>query len=194
MRGSWSWRLQGTRRTTNVRACPRALSPVRGATVLRQTDVERLFARVPISSPDGDSRSHAWHAYRAGEWSYLFGFIPEVVIVGSTTASDAMSSFSNFGACVDVFAPGSNIEAAAASSDTASVSMSGTSMATPHVSGAGTAPAASTLRPSHAHPPKLLACSLCGLLTCLREPLAMCSGSHSHHAAVPRCCECGSCA
>lgn len=75
-------------------------------------------------------------AYDQCEWSYLFGFIPEVILVGSTARDDRVSSFSNFGKCVDLFAPGSGVEAAAVASDTASVYMSGTSMATPHVSGA----------------------------------------------------------
>jgi len=56
--------------------------------------------------------------------------------VGSTTNTDARSSFSNFGACLDVFAPGSGITSAWYSSDTATNTISGTSMATPHVAGA----------------------------------------------------------
>ena len=55
--------------------------------------------------------------------------------VGSTTNTDARSSFSNFGACVDLFAPGSGITSAWNTSDTATNTISGTSMATPHVAG-----------------------------------------------------------
>jgi len=61
---------------------------------------------------------------------------PSAFTVGATTRSDARSSFSNYGSCVDVFAPGSAIVSAYATSATASVSMSGTSMAAPHVAGA----------------------------------------------------------
>ncbi|HEX8180015.1 MAG TPA: S8 family peptidase [Pyrinomonadaceae bacterium] len=57
------------------------------------------------------------------------------ITVGSTTSSDARSSFSNFGTCVDIFAPGSSITSAWATSDTATNTISGTSMATPHVVG-----------------------------------------------------------
>ncbi len=58
------------------------------------------------------------------------------ITVGSTTSSDARSSFSNYGSCVDIFAPGSSITSAWNTSDTATNTISGTSMATPHVVGA----------------------------------------------------------
>jgi subtilisin family serine protease len=58
------------------------------------------------------------------------------ITVGSTTSTDARSSFSNWGTCVDIFAPGSSITSAWATSDTATNTISGTSMATPHVAGA----------------------------------------------------------
>jgi subtilisin family serine protease len=55
--------------------------------------------------------------------------------IGATTSIDARSSFSNFGTCVDLFAPGSSITSAWSTSDTATNTISGTSMATPHVTG-----------------------------------------------------------
>jgi subtilisin family serine protease len=58
------------------------------------------------------------------------------ITVGSTTETDARSSFSDFGPCVDFFAPGSNITSASFLTDTGTATMSGTSMATPHVAGA----------------------------------------------------------
>lgn len=57
------------------------------------------------------------------------------ITVGATNSSDARSSFSNYGSCVDVFAPGENITSAWATSTTATNTISGTSMATPHVTG-----------------------------------------------------------
>jgi subtilisin family serine protease len=67
----------------------------------------------------------------------------EAITVGSTTSSDARSSFSNYGTCLDIFAPGSSITSAWYSSDTATNTISGTSMATPHVTGVAALYAAS---------------------------------------------------
>ena len=57
------------------------------------------------------------------------------ITVGSTTTTDARSSFSNFGTCLDIFAPGSGILSAWFTSNTATATLSGTSMASPHVAG-----------------------------------------------------------
>jgi subtilisin family serine protease len=57
------------------------------------------------------------------------------ITTGSTTSTDARSSFSNFGTCLDIFAPGSSILSSWFSSDTATATLSGTSMASPHVAG-----------------------------------------------------------
>ena len=61
--------------------------------------------------------------------------IAQVITVGATGSTDARASFSNFGAAIDVFAPGVSIASAGIASDTAVVSLSGTSMASPHVAG-----------------------------------------------------------
>jgi subtilisin family serine protease len=60
----------------------------------------------------------------------------EAITVGATDANDARASFSNYGKCVDIFAPGVNIVSSANSSNSGTTTMSGTSMATPHVAGA----------------------------------------------------------
>jgi subtilisin family serine protease len=61
--------------------------------------------------------------------------VSTAITVGATTISDARASFSNFGTCLDIFAPGNNITSAWNTSDTATNTISGTSMATPHVTG-----------------------------------------------------------
>lgn len=61
--------------------------------------------------------------------------VANAITVGSTTSTDARSSFSNFGTCLDIFAPGSSITSSWNTSDTATNTISGTSMATPHVAG-----------------------------------------------------------
>ena len=58
-----------------------------------------------------------------------------VTTVASSTSGDAKSSFSNFGSCVDLYAPGSGITSAWYTSTTATNTISGTSMASPHVAG-----------------------------------------------------------
>lgn len=60
---------------------------------------------------------------------------PTAITVGATTSSDARASYSNFGTCVDVFAPGTNITSAWHTSTNAINTISGTSMASPHVAG-----------------------------------------------------------
>jgi len=61
--------------------------------------------------------------------------VTTAITVGATANTDARSSFSNFGTCVNVFAPGTSITSTWIGSNTATNTISGTSMATPHVAG-----------------------------------------------------------
>jgi serine protease len=71
----------------------------------------------------------------ANACNYSPASTPEAITVGSTASGDGRSSFSNWGSCVDLFAPGSDITSAWWTSDTAANTISGTSMASPHAAG-----------------------------------------------------------
>ncbi len=61
---------------------------------------------------------------------------PSALTVGATDSGDQRAWFSNYGACLDLFAPGVDIESAWFTDDSATASLSGTSMASPHAAGA----------------------------------------------------------
>jgi subtilisin family serine protease len=82
---------------------------------------------VPVAVAAGNSNANACNSSPARA--------ANAITTGSTTSTDARSSFSNFGTCLDIFAPGSSILSAWFSSDTATATLSGTSMASPHVAG-----------------------------------------------------------
>jgi subtilisin family serine protease len=82
---------------------------------------------VPIAVAAGNSNADACNTSPARA--------ANAITVGATTTSDARASFSNFGTCLDIFAPGSGILSSYFTSDTATATLSGTSMASPHVAG-----------------------------------------------------------
>lgn len=67
--------------------------------------------------------------------SYSPARATSAITVGSTTSSDSRSSFSNYGSCLDIYAPGSSITSTWSTSNSATNTISGTSMASPHVAG-----------------------------------------------------------
>jgi len=84
-------------------------------------------ANVTIAVAAGNSNANACNSSPARAVN--------AITVGSTTSTDSRSSFSNFGTCLDIFAPGSSILSAWFTSNTATATLSGTSMASPHVAG-----------------------------------------------------------
>ncbi|MEO3975972.1 S8 family peptidase [Streptomyces sp. CAU 1734] len=94
-----------------------------------------LDAAVRNSIASGVTYAIAAGNSNANAVNYSPARVTEALTVGSTTNTDARSSFSNFGSVVDVFAPGSSITSAWNTGDTATNTISGTSMAAPHVAG-----------------------------------------------------------
>jgi serine protease len=100
-----------------------------GASSALDTAVNNLSnAGVAIAVAAGNSNANACNSSPARA--------ANAITVGSTTSTDARSSFSNFGSCLDLFAPGSGILSAWIGSTSATRTISGTSMASPHVAGA----------------------------------------------------------
>jgi len=94
-----------------------------------------LDSAVANSISDGVTYAIAAGNSNANACNYSPARVASAITVGSTTNTDARSSFSNFGTCVDVFAPGSSITSSWNTTDTATNTISGTSMATPHRAG-----------------------------------------------------------
>jgi subtilisin family serine protease len=87
-----------------------------------------ITAGVTYAIASGNSNANAC--------SYSPARVTEAITVNATQNNDARASFSNYGNCTDIFAPGVNITSSWYSSTTATNTISGTSMATPHVTGA----------------------------------------------------------
>ncbi|MFC4019546.1 S8 family serine peptidase [Micromonospora sp. GCM10011542] len=73
---------------------------------------------------------------RQNACNYSPARVGSAITVGATQNNDAAASFSNFGTCVDILAPGVNITSAWYTGTSATNTISGTSMASPHVAGA----------------------------------------------------------
>ncbi|MDY7226713.1 S8 family serine peptidase [Hyalangium rubrum] len=95
-----------------------------------------LDAAVEASIAAGVTYAVAAGNNNADACSYSPARTPNALTVGATTSSDERASYSNYGTCLDLFAPGSGITSAYKDSDSATASLSGTSMASPHVAGA----------------------------------------------------------
>lgn len=128
-RPSWSNRALDWLATSSKRPAISSMSlGSQGTSAATQRSVEgAVNAGVTVVVAAGNSNSDAC--------GFSPAFVPAAVSVGSTDSTDARSGFSNFGSCVDIWAPGSDITSAVVGEDTGGVTFSGTSMACPHVSG-----------------------------------------------------------
>ena len=98
------------------------------STTLNQAVARAVASGVAFAVAAGNSTANACNSSPSSE--------PSAITVGATDISDRFASFSNFGSCVDINAPGVSITSAWYSSNTATNTISGTSMASPHVAGA----------------------------------------------------------
>merc|ERR1719251_826328 len=129
--GSWSWSYAALDwlATSNTRPAVASMSLGGPGTQQGMKDAvdAAVNAGVTVVVAAGNENSNAC--------SFSPAFIPSAVTVGSTDSTDTRSYFSNYGECVDIWAPGSSVLSAGITSDTATATFSGTSMACPHVSG-----------------------------------------------------------
>jgi subtilisin family serine protease len=129
--GSWSGVLAGIDWITKNGKKPGVVNMSLGATGTNST----LETAVTNSINAGFTYAIAAGNSSADACNFTPARTPAAITVGSTTNTDARSSFSNYGTCVDIFAPGSSIKSTYHTSSTATSTLSGTSMASPHVAG-----------------------------------------------------------
>merc|ERR1719411_2041184 len=130
-RGDWSWSFYALDWMAQGQERPAIASMSLGGPGTQQAMREAVDAAVNsgvvVVVAGGNSNRDAC--------GFSPAFVPSAITVGSTDSRDRRSSFSNFGSCTDIWAPGSSVVSASHRSDTGSTSLSGTSMACPHVSG-----------------------------------------------------------
>ncbi|MGC4805608.1 S8 family peptidase [Micromonospora sp. DT233] len=95
-----------------------------------------LNTAVANSVADGVTYAVAAGNSNANACNYSPAAVASAITVGATQSNGARASYSNYGTCVDIFAPGTSVLSAWYTSNTATNTISGTSMAAPHVAGA----------------------------------------------------------
>ena len=129
--GAWSWVISGinwvTEQHDSGEAAVANMSLGGGA-------IQSVDDAVAASIADGVTYSVSAGNSNRDACGYSPARTFDALTIGSTTSSDARSSFSNYGSCVDWFAPGSSITSA--NMNGGSLTLSGTSMSSPHTAGA----------------------------------------------------------
>ena len=134
--GLWSWVIAGIDWVTANHPNSPAVAPAVANMSLGGGAYSAVDNAVNNSINDGVTYSIAAGNSNRDACGYTPARVANALTIGSTTSTDARSSFSNYGGCVDWFAPGSSILSAYNTSDTATATLSGTSMAAPHNAGA----------------------------------------------------------
>jgi len=130
--GSWSGFVQALDWVASHGSRPAVVSASLGGNG-RQSSVGRAVesatkAGVTVVVAAGNSRGDACN--------YSPAYAPSALTIGATDSKDNRAGFSNYGKCLDLFAPGVSITSAWSGGDKSTKTISGTSMACPHVSGA----------------------------------------------------------
>jgi len=129
--GSWSWSYGALDWLAQSSIRPAIASMSLGGSGTQQAMADAVDAAVnsgvTVVVAGGNSNSDSCNFSPA--------FVPSAITVGSTDSLNRRSSFSNYGSCTNIWAPGSDILSAGVASDTATQTYSGTSMACPHVAG-----------------------------------------------------------
>ncbi|HLA15050.1 MAG TPA: S8 family serine peptidase, partial [Gemmatimonadaceae bacterium] len=129
--GTISGVVQGVDWVTANRKLPAVANMSLGgglSTALNSAVANSIATGVSYAVAAGNSASDAC--------AYSPASVASAISVGASTATDVQASFSNWGSCVDLFAPGTSITSAWNTDDYAIGSANGTSMASPHVAGA----------------------------------------------------------
>lgn len=128
--GSWSGVIAGIDWVTQNRRLPAVANMSLGG----------LYNQAVNDAIEGSIRSGISFAVAAGNnaWDACIfspASAPHALTAGATARDDSQAWFSNWGTCVDLYAPGDSIPSAWIGSDSDSRTLSGTSMASPHVAG-----------------------------------------------------------
>lgn len=133
--GSWSGVIAGMDWVAANKVLPAVANMSLGGGASASVDdaLRRMIASgvaTAVAAGNGNQGGRAQDACK-----YSPARVAEAMTIGATNNTDTKTSWSNYGACVDWFAPGSSITSAWSTSNTATNTISGTSMASPHTAG-----------------------------------------------------------